>query len=75
MQGSADNFQHSHQYQQQVDREWNTIPDLTDSHSNKEQSDQVSFYDIWGDDNMLYPYSKYRDGVNAEAHIRDFLTA
>ena len=23
---------------------------------------------------MSYPYSKYRDGVYAEAHIRDFLT-
>ena len=23
---------------------------------------------------MPYPYSKYRDGVDAEAHIRDFLT-
>ena len=23
---------------------------------------------------MSYPYSKYRDGANAEAHIRDFLT-
>ena len=23
---------------------------------------------------MSYPYSKYRDGVDAEAHIRDFLT-
>ena len=23
---------------------------------------------------MPYPYSKYRDGADAEAHIRDFLT-
>ena len=23
---------------------------------------------------MPYPYSKYRDGANAEAHIKDFLT-
>ena len=33
-----------------------------------------SFYDIWAEDTMSYPYSKYRDGAGAEAHIRDFLT-
>ena len=71
---SVDNFQHSHQYQQQADREWSTILDLTDNHSDEVQSYQVSFYDIQGDDNMPYPYSKYEDGVNVEAHIRDFLT-
>ena len=38
------------------------------------QSEEVSFYDIWGEDNMPYPYSKYRDGAATQAHIRDFLT-
>ena len=38
------------------------------------QTEENSFYDIWVEDTMLYPYSKYRDGVDVEAHIRDFLT-
>ena len=38
------------------------------------QTEENSFYDIWAEDTMSYPYSKYRDGVDAEAHIRDFLT-
>ena len=38
------------------------------------QTEDNSFYDIWGDDTMSYPYSKYKDGADAEAHIRDFLT-
>ena len=44
--GSADNFEHSHQHQQQVDREWSKIPDLTNNHSNEERFDENSFYDI-----------------------------
>ena len=56
------------------DREWSSIPNLIDTYSDEEQSDKVSFYDIWGEDNMPYPYSKYRDGADAEAHIRNFLT-
>ena len=38
------------------------------------QPEENSFYDIWAEDTMSYPYSKYREGTNVEAHIRDFLT-
>ena len=48
------------------------MPDLTDNYSDNKQSKEVSFYNIWGDDNMPYPYSKYQDGADAEAHIRIF---
>ena len=59
---------------QRVDREWSSIPDLTENSSDEGYSEQVSFYDIRGDYNMPYPYSKYRDGVHAKSHIRYFLT-
>ena len=52
---------------------WSTLRDLTNqasSHGN--QKDEVSFYDIW--DDMPYHYSKFREGTDAEAHVRDFLT-
>ena len=68
----VDNFPFTQQ--QGASREWSSIPDLNDNYLDKSQSEQVSFYDIWGDDNMPYPYSQYRDGVDAEVHIRDFLT-
>ena len=68
----VDNFQPTQH--QHVGREWSSIPDLTDNYSDKGQSEHVSFYDIWSDDNMPYPYSKYRDGVDAEVHFRNFLT-
>ena len=52
---------------------WSTLPDLTDQpSSNENKKDEVSFYDIW--DDMPYHYSKFREGTDAEAHIRDFLT-
>ena len=38
------------------------------------QTEENSFYDVWDDDAMPYHYSKYKDGADAEAHIRDFLT-
>ena len=60
---SSDNLQQSQR--QYEDREWSSIPDLIDTYSHEEQSDQVSFYDIYGEDNMPYPYSKYRDGIDA----------
>ena len=65
---------HVDNFEQRGDQEWSSIPDLNDNYLDKSQSEQVSFYDIWGDDNMPYSYSKYRDGVDAEAHIRDFVT-
>ena len=55
-------------------RRWSALPDLTDCQSDENQSEEVSFYDIWSEDNMPYPYSKFREGADAEAHIRDFLT-
>ena len=60
--------------QQETSRRWSSVPDLTDSQSDGDQSEEVSFYDIWSEDNMPYPYSKFREGADAEAHIRDFLT-
>ena len=38
------------------------------------QIEENSFYDIWAEDTMSYPYLKYRDGADAEAHRRDFIT-
>ena len=49
------------------------IPDLTNSYLDKGQSEQVSIYDIWGDNSMPYPHSKYQDGADGEVHIRDFV--
>ena len=50
------------------------IPDLGDINWDKEQSDRRSFYDILEEDTMPYPYSKYKDGTDAEVHVHDFLT-
>ena len=60
--------------QQETSRRWSLVPDLIDNQSDGDQSEEVSFYDIWSEDNMPYPYSKFREGVDAEVHIRDFLT-
>ena len=60
--------------QQETGKRWSSVPDLTDSQSDGDKSEEVSFYDIWCEDNMPYPYSKFREGVDAEAHIRNFLT-
>ena len=61
--------------QPETSRRWSVLPDLTDSQSSDEnQPEEVSFYDIWSEDNMPYPYSKFREGADAEAHVRDFLT-
>ena len=66
------NFQHTQQ--QRAGGEWFSIPDLTNNYLDEDQFEQVSFYDVWGEDNMRYPYSKYRGDANAEAHIGGFLT-
>ena len=60
--------------QQIPEREWSELPRLANSPLEDIQTEEKSFYDIWAEDTMSYPYSKYRDGANAEAHIRDFLT-
>mgnify|MGYP000432721274 CR=1 FL=1 len=61
--------------QPETSRRWSALPDLTDNQSSDEnQPEEVSFYDIWGEDDMPYPYSKFREGADAEAHVRDFLT-
>ena len=46
--------------QQIPERQWSELPPLVNSRLEE--------------DTMPYPYSKYRDGADAEAHIRDFLT-
>ena len=50
------------------------LPPLVNSPLEDIQTEENSFYDIWAEDTMSYPYSKYRDGVDVEARIRDFLT-
>ena len=60
--------------QQIPERQWSELPPLVNSPLEDTQTKENSFYDIWAEDTMSYPYSKYRDGVDAEAHIRDFLT-
>ena len=39
-------------HQQHMGRRWSSIPDLTDNYSDEGRSEEVPFYDIWGDDNM-----------------------
>ena len=60
--------------QQIPERQWSELPSLVNSPLEDTQTKENSFYDIWAEDTMSYPYSKYRDDVDAEAHIRDFLT-
>ena len=60
--------------QQIPERQWSELPPLVNSPLEDIQTEENSFYDIWAEDTMSYPYSKYRDGADAEAHIRDFLT-
>ena len=60
--------------QQIPERQWSELPPLVNSPLEDIQTEENSFYDIWADDTMPYPYSKYKDGADAEAHIRDFLT-
>ena len=60
--------------QQIPERQWSELPPLVNSPLEDTQTKENSFYDIWAEDTMSYPYSKYRDDVDAEAHIRDFLT-
>ena len=60
--------------QQIPERQWSELPPLVNSPLEDIQPKENSFYDIWAEDTMSYPYSKYRDGADAEAHIRDFLT-
>ena len=39
-------------HQQHTGWRWSSIPDLTDNYSDEGRSEEVPFYDIWGDDNM-----------------------
>ena len=56
------------QVQHEVEGEFKEIPELvTDSSSDEEQFDQHQ------EDTMLYPYPKYHDEADAEAHICAFL--
>ena len=42
--------------QPETSRRWSVLPDLIDSQSSDEnQLEEVSFYDIWSEDNMPYP--------------------
>ena len=54
--GSDDDSVLINQTQQETEGEWSAIPDLTDSHSDEDQSEHSSFCDIWEEDNMPYPY-------------------
>ena len=60
--------------QQIPERQWPELPPLVNSPLEDTQTEENSFYNIWAEDTMPYPYSKYKDGADAEAHIRDFLT-
>ena len=61
------------QEQPESSTKWSKLPDLSDQlPSDEKQTEEVSFYDIW--DDMPYTYSKFREGTDAEAHVRDFLT-
>ena len=56
--------------QQIPERQWSELPPLVNSPLEDIQSEENSFYDIWAEDTMPYPYSKYRDGADVEANIR-----
>ena len=71
--GIAESSKFNDQIQQEAERDWSAVPDLTDDTSHEKQSNEGSF-DIWEEDRMSYPYSKYRDGANAKVHVCDFLT-
>ena len=60
--------------QQITERQWSKLPPLVNSPLEDTRTEENSIYDIWAEDTMLYPNSKYRDGADAKAHIRDFLT-
>ena len=60
--------------QEVPERQWSQLPPLVNSLLEDTQPEENSFYDIWAEDTMSYPYSEYRDGDDDEAHIRDFLT-
>ena len=50
------------------------LPPLVNSTLKDSHAKENSFYDIWAEDTMSYPYSKYRDDTHAKAQIRYFLT-
>ena len=57
------------QTQQEAEEEFEGIPGfVTESSLNEEQFDQHQ------EDTILYPYPKYHDEADAEAHMRAFLT-
>ena len=71
----ADSLEVTKQIQQEAEGELRALPDLTvDSSSDEEQSDQRYLVDLCEEDTMLYPYPKYNDESDAEAHVRAFLT-
>ena len=45
-----------------------------DSSSNEEQSNQEDLLKVCEEDTMSYPYPKYNDEADANAHVRAFLT-
>ena len=47
---------------------------VTDSSADEEQFNQQHYFRSFEEDTMLYLYPKYNDQVDAEVHIRAFLT-
>ena len=60
--------------QQNTERQWSKLSALVNIPLKDCLAKENSFYDIWAEEKISYPYSKYRDDADAEAHIRDFLT-
>ena len=77
--GNSNSLEFVKQIQPEVEGELREVRDLsTNSSSDEEPSDHSnSFTNIGGvfeEDTMTYPYSKYNDEADVEAHLRAFLT-
>ena len=72
--GIFDSSEVTEPVQQEVEGELRARPYLrTDSSSDEEQLAQSYLVDLCEEDKMSYPYPKYNDKADAEAHVRTFL--
>ena len=77
--GNSTNLEFVEQIQQEAKEELREVPGLyTDSSSDEELSDQHRYLsnleEVLEGDTMSYPYPKYNDEADEEAHMHAFLT-
>ena len=77
--GNSNSVEFVEQIQQEPEGELSEVPSLyTNSSSDEEPSDQDcylrNFVEVFEEDTMSYPYSKYNDEADVEVHMCAFLT-